>query len=75
MILNITWGGVSAEVHVAVAPTIGDRQVKRLALALVRSGGVPGLHIPALPSDAFERFVVERFATPAGGRRVYLRPR
>jgi hypothetical protein len=75
MILNITWNGVSADTDVNVDPGVSDWTVKLIAVELMRSGGVPGLHVRDLPGDAFAHFVVDRFATPAGGRRLFLRPK
>ncbi len=75
MILNITWNGVSADATIDVDPTIGDRDIKRIAIELIRSGGVLGLHVQALPGDAFDHFVVDRFDTPEGGKRLFLRPK
>jgi hypothetical protein len=54
---------------------VSDRDLKRIAVELVRSGGVPGLHIRELPADSFDHFVVDRFDTPEGGRRMFLRPK
>ncbi len=75
MILNITWNGVSADTEVNLDYRVSDRDVKRIAVELIRSGGVAGLHIRDLASDAFEHFVVDRFDTPEGGQRLFLRPK
>jgi hypothetical protein len=75
MILNITWSGVSADTDVDFASNPSDHDIKRVAVELVRSGGVPGLHVGALPADAFNDFVVDRFDTPEGGKRLFLRPK
>jgi hypothetical protein len=75
MILNITWNGISADTDVNVDWGVVDRDVKRIAVELVRSGGVPGLVVRDLPGDAFDHFVVDRFNTPEGGRRLFLRPK
>jgi hypothetical protein len=75
MILNITWNGVSADTEVNMTFDVSDRDVKRIAVELVRSGGVPGLHVRDLAGDAFEHYVVDRFNTPAGGQRLFLRPK
>ena len=42
---------------------------------MIRSGDVPGLHVRTLPDDAFDHFVVDRFDTPEGGKRLFLRPK
>ena len=75
MILNITWSGVSADTDVDFDTNVSDRDVKRVAVELVRSGGVPGLHVRTLAGDAFDHFVVDRFDTPEGGQRLFLRPK
>ena len=75
MILNITWNGVSADTDVNMGYDVSDRDVKRIAVELVRSGGVPGLQVRDLPGDAFEHYVVDRFDTPEGGQRLFLRPK
>jgi hypothetical protein len=75
MILNITWSGVSADTDVAFDTNVSDRDLKRTAIELVRSGGVPGVHVRALPGDAFDNFVVDRFDTADGGKRLFLRPK
>jgi hypothetical protein len=75
MILNITWSGISADAHVDVDGSVSDRDVKQIAVELIRSGGVPGLHVRALPADTFDHYVVDRFDTPEGGKRLFLRPK
>jgi len=75
MILNITWNGVSADTDVNMDYRVSDPDVKRIAVELMRSGGVPGLHFRHLASDAFEHYVVDRFDTPEGGQRLFLRPK
>jgi hypothetical protein len=74
-ILNITWNGVSAEARLDVDYAITDGDVKRIALELIRSGGVPGLHVATLAESTFDHYVVDRFDTPEGGRRLFLRPK
>ncbi len=74
-ILNITWNGVSAEASVNLDYAVSDSDVKRIALELMRSGGIPGLQVATLPTDAFEHYVVDRFDTPEGGERLFLRPK
>jgi hypothetical protein len=75
MILNITWNGMSADVAVDMELTTNDRDVKRIAAELIRSGDVPGLHVRDLRQDAFADYVVDRFDTPDGGKRLFLRPK
>jgi hypothetical protein len=36
---------------------------------------VSGLHVRDLPADAFDHYVVDRFDTPQGGQRMFLRPK
>ena len=74
-ILNITYQGLSADVPVELEVDITDQDVRRIAVELVRSGGVPGLHIANLGADAFNNYVVDRFAQAQGGQRLYLRPK
>jgi hypothetical protein len=75
MLLNITWNGMSADTDVNVDFGVNDRDVKRIAVELLRSGGVPGMVLRDLPGHAFDDFVVDRFDTPEGGRRIFLRPK
>lgn len=71
-ILNITYNGLSAEYPIELDGRVSDADVKRIALEVVRAGNVPGLHLPHLPGDAFEGFVIDRLQ---GGHRLYLRPK
>jgi hypothetical protein len=75
VVLNITWNGISADTEVNVDLGVSDRDVKRIAVELLRSGGVTGLLVRDLPGNAFDDFVVDRFDTPEGGRRIFLRPK
>jgi len=74
-ILNITWNGVSADTDVNFDIRASDADVKRVAVELVRSGGVTGLHVRDLPGNAFDNYVVDRFDTAEGGQRLFLRPK
>ena len=74
-ILNITWNGVSADTEVNFDMRASDVDVKRVAVELLRSGAVPGMHLRALPANAFDNFVVDRFDTAEGGQRLFLRPK
>ena len=74
-ILNITWNGISAEAHVAVDYTASDADLRRVAVELIRCGDVPGLHVASLPANSFDHYVVDRFHTPEGGQRIFLRPK
>ncbi len=73
--LNITYQGLSADVPLELEMEVGDQDIRRIAVELVRSGGVPGLHIANLDAEAFANYVVDRFATAQGGQRLYLRPK
>lgn len=73
-ILNITYQGYSADVPIELEGTISDADLKRIAVELIRSGGVPGLQLANLPAEAFQYYVVDRFDGEAGGR-LFLRPK
>jgi len=74
-VLNITYSGLSADYPLDVEMNLTDRDVRRIAVEVVRSGGLRGLSIANLPEHAFDDYVVDRFDTPQGGRRIYLRPK
>ncbi len=69
-ILNITYNGLSADYPVELDSHLGDADLRRIAVEVVRSGGVPGLQIANLRDDAFVNYVVDRF-----NERIYLRPK
>ncbi|HYI01377.1 hypothetical protein [Hyalangium sp.] len=73
-ILNITYNGQSADCPIELDGAVSDVDVRRIAVELVRSGGVAGLHLAQLRDDAFNHYVVDRFDSP-GGLRIYLRPK
>jgi hypothetical protein len=73
--LNITYNGLSADYPAPIEYGLSDRDIRRLAVEVIRAGEVPGLWIANLADHTFDRFVVDRFNTPQGGRRIYLRPR
>ncbi|MCY1030976.1 hypothetical protein OV207_05860 [Corallococcus sp. BB11-1] len=73
--LNITYDGLSADVPMEMERYISDADVRRIAVELVRSGGVPGLHRIHLGEDAFQHYVVDRFRGDHGEERIYLRPK
>ena len=75
LVLNITLQGVSADFPMEYDGEPTDADVKRVATELVRSGSIPGLHIGGLAANAFDGYVVDRFNTPEGGRRLFLRPK
>jgi hypothetical protein len=75
MTLNVTLQGVSADHLLEYDGEPRDVDVKRIAVELVRSGALPGLHVGGLSETAFDGYVVDRFDTPEGGRRLFLRPK
>ena len=74
-VLNITYNGLSADYPLDVDVNLVDRDVRRIAVEVVRSGGLRGLAIANLNERAFDDHVIDRFDTPGGGRRLYLRPK
>ncbi len=74
-ILNITYNGLSADYPLDLDYALSDADVRRIAVEVVRSGGVRGLRAPDLRDDAFANYVVDRFRAPEGGERIYLRPK
>jgi hypothetical protein len=73
-ILNITYNGISVDYPATVDERLTDADIRRMAVEVIRSGEVPGLHIAALPPEAFEHYVVDRLSSPHGPR-IYLRPK
>jgi hypothetical protein len=71
-VLNITYNGLSADYPLDVQVALADADVKRIAVEVVRAGGLRGLQVPDLRDDAFDNFVVDRFDH---GERIYLRPK
>ena len=70
--LNITFNGLSADYPLELDAHITDADVRRIAVEVVRSGGVQGLHVPHVADGAFDNFVVDRMQN---GMRIYLRPK
>lgn len=70
--LNITYNGLSADYPIELDVQVGDADIKRIAIEVVRAGGVPGLNLPHLADNAFDGFVVDRLQN---GQRIYLRPK
>jgi hypothetical protein len=70
--LNITYNGLSADYPLELDAQLGDADIKRIAVEVVRAGNVIGLNLPALPLNAFDGFVVDRLQN---GQRIYLRPK
>jgi hypothetical protein len=75
LILNITLQGVSADHTLDFDVEPRDEDVKRVAVELIRSGSLRGLHIGGLAEHTFDDYVVDRFDTPEAGRRLFLRPK
>jgi hypothetical protein len=73
--LNITYNGLSADYPLDVDYVLTDADIRRIAVEVVRAGGVRGLQAPDLRDDAFDHYVVDRFDAPQGGQRIYLRPK
>lgn len=73
--LNITYNGMSSDVPLELDGHVSDVDVRRIAVEMVRSGGVPGLHLSQLRDDSFNHYVVDRFRGPRGEDRIYLRPK
>jgi hypothetical protein len=73
--LNITYQGQSADYDLEIDYAASDADIRRIAVEVVRSGGVRGLHVPQLADDAFGGFVVDRLRSPDGAQRIYLRPK
>jgi hypothetical protein len=71
-VLNITYNGLSADYPLDVQVALSDVDVRRIAVEVVRAGGLRGLSVPNLPDGAFDNFVVDRFDS---GERIYLRPK
>jgi hypothetical protein len=74
-ILNITYQGRSADYHLDLDHGTSDADIRRIAVEVVRSGGVRGLHLPNLAMSTFNTFVVDRLRAPNGEQRIYLRPK
>lgn len=75
IVLNVTYNGQSADLPGGIDEQLDDEDIRRIAVEAIRSGYVPGLHIPTLSERAFADFVVDRFDTREGGQRAYLRPK
>ena len=74
-ILNINYNGLSADYPLDMSYDLSDTDVRRIAVEVVRSGGVRGLMVANLDGRAFENYVVDRFEGPEGAPRIYLRPK
>jgi len=74
-ILNITYQGQSADYELELDFAASDADIRRIAVEVVRSGGVRGLYVAQLPDHAFDNFVIDRLDGPDGAQRIYLRPK
>ncbi len=79
-VLNITYNGMSADYPLDVDYHLSDADIRRIAVEVVRSGGVRGLQVRNLRDNAFDNFVVDRFGNDARhgkavNQRIYLRPK
>lgn len=74
-ILNITYNGLSADYALHVDERMTDRDIRRIAVEVVRSGEIKGLQIANLSARAFDDYVVDRLSNPRGESRIYLRPK
>ena len=74
-LLNITYNGRSADYDLAVDHQTTDHEIRRIAIELVRSGSIRGLHVPNLAANAFDTFVVDRVGAGRNEKRIYLRPK
>jgi hypothetical protein len=63
-VLNITYGGSSTDHPLDLMVELTDSDIRRIAVELIRAGAA-----------AFEHYVVDRFTSPGGERRIYLRPK
>jgi hypothetical protein len=74
-ILNITYQGQSADYELELDYAASDADIRRIAVEVVRSGGVRGLHVAQLAMNAFDNFVIDRLRDAEGAQRIYLRPK
>lgn len=74
-ILNITYQGQSLDYELALDFAASDADIRRIAVEVVRSGGMRGLYIAQLAETAFDHFVIDRLRARDGTQRIYLRPK
>jgi hypothetical protein len=76
VVLNVTYNGLSVDYPLELDYYLNDLDVRRIAVEVIRSGLVKGLHVSNLSERSFDGYVVDRFDTPSGGgKRIYLRPK
>ena len=73
--LNITYNGQSADYELPLDFATSDADIRRIAVEIVRSGGLRGLHIANLAQNAFASYVIDRLTGQDGAQRIYLRPK
>jgi hypothetical protein len=74
-ILNVTYAGRSADAKHLVEDGADDADIRRIAVELIRSGGLAGMTRLEVARDTFRHFVVDRHRDPDGTLRIYLRPK
>jgi hypothetical protein len=74
-ILNITYQGQSFDYELELDFAATDADIRRIAVEVVRSGGMRGIHVAQLSERAFDQFVIDRLRGPDGAQRIYLRPK
>ena len=75
-ILNVTYGGRSADVPWDVDDKLSDAEVKRVAAEAMRERAMRrALHADTAQPGLFTHFVVDRIHGPDGILRLYLRPK
>jgi hypothetical protein len=62
--LNVTYNGMSHDIPSQLDADTSDADIRRIAAESL-----------AVEPNAFDLFVVDRFDTPEGGKRLYLRPK
>ncbi len=74
-VLNITYNGHSTDYPLDIDTHLTDRDIRRIAVEVVRSGVMFGARLNSVTDRAFDDYVIDRFDTPVGGHRIYLRPK
>ena len=74
-ILNVTYAGRSADAPQQVDDRVEDGDIRRIAIELIRTGGLVGIARVHVGDGAFRDFVVDRHRDPDGVLRIYLRPK
>ena len=66
--VNVTYAGLSCDIG-KVEEASSDDEIRRIA-----TESLLATH-PDIAQDALQHYVVDRFNTPEGGRRIYVRPK